>query len=350
MKRLLVLAGVGLFLCSGPVAASAATFTYSGVRVRAAQPTTVMNANDRAAAGLSYWPDGTMGVIPARRGYTFVAANGSVPGLVSGTLNSPAKHGAVNVPIGGVDPANNYASGGPIYRDGRRWYMLYHAERWPNGQATAFMSSVGLALSRDNGHTWANLGDVIRPYRPYASSSPALDVGGAAFITHGGYLYAYFRDPSQPTPSFLSVARTRLRDLPTGGIWHNYFKGRWTQPSLGGRSHPLETGNPSTRWFDFAFNSRAHRYIMVVSARSNPTGATNLYMATSRDGLHWSPRRQLTRYDTAEAFYPTLIGTGRNPKTSGRHMILYFTYADPGGWERWPSAELRRIDLAVSRR
>lgn len=319
-------------------------FTTCGVRI-------VASRSERRASGLATWPDGTLGVVREGGELAFVGADGSSVATSRGTLSDPLEHVESNVAIAGFRTDYDYAAGGPVYVDptSHSWLLFYHAERWPGGDALRFYSSIGLAISRDEGRSWHDLGPIIRPNLPYgAAKGTPVEVGGAPYVTVGGYFYVYFRDYTSPGRSTgLSVARAPITSVVAAAVdrgrsvaWSDYYRGRWDQPGLGGLASPLESGNPPSRWFDVGYDSTAHRYVLVVAA--DDSRGVNLFIASSPDGLHWSTRDRLTS-GRGESFYPTLVGTGTDPLRLGAAFYVYYTYsARYQGGARWRDAVLVR--------
>lgn len=121
-----------------------------------------------------------------------------------------------------------------------------HAETACNYSASQTHKSMALAISRDEGLTWASLGQIIT-----GMDHPTLGKNtgeGDCTTVNGndGYYYAYcFR----PRDSALIAARAPAAHLEPGN-WKKYFQGRWDQPGLGGDATRLMNGPGSSvaRW------------------------------------------------------------------------------------------------------
>lgn len=372
------LAGVvGTLLAAGGAVASILTSSSShGLRARSpsaprqttiydavCSPRVVITRAQRLAAGLDTWPDGTFGIVSLGGRDRFIAANGGTGAAATGgTSDDPLAYGVAADPRIVVHPAANYASGGPVYRvSSRRWLLLYHAERWRDNDPNRFYSWIGMAVSTDQGRSWRDLGEIIRPQHSYRSADiRPVEVGGAPFVVVGGFFYVYFRDTLRggsgfgilPPPTVnLAVARAPVRAVIAAAAhgrvvaWHNYDAGRWQQSARGGRATALETDNPPTRWFDVGFDPAVDRYVLVVAA-NNLIQGVNLSISFSRDGLRWTSRRPLTS-GVNESFYPTLVGTGRNPLALGRAFYVYYTSSRLGGARRWSDAVLARLTIRL---
>jgi hypothetical protein len=342
-------AGLGA-CCAGLVLlAVEAGRTSHSPAVRACSPRIVLDAASRQRAGLATWPDGSIGTVDLGGQFAFVASDG-VAGVATstGTLGDPVASGVRVARIGGIRQPHDYAAGGPVLVDPQNghWLVFYHAERWPQGIPTRFYAWIGMAVSDDQGRSWHDLGPIIRPHLPYdARATNPVEVGGDPYLERDGYLDVYFRNPiDSGQTSELSVARAPLDEVLQAGrrglvaAWHDYYRGAWGQPALGGLASPLEPGNPPTRWFGVAPDPKTRDVLLVTAA--NDRDGVNLYAAFSRDGIHWSDRTRLTSA-RAELFYPTLVSR------PGAGLLLYYTEAPLAG-PRWLDANLEVAAVGVN--
>lgn len=324
--------------------------------------TTVITTAQRNALGLKFWPDGSFGAVVTGGHEHFIAADGAdMVAQTQGSSSDPLEHGVVAQPRFVTRMPTNYASGGPVYQaSSRRWLLFYHAEQWPNGNNMRFYASIGMAVSTDQGHSWQDLGQIIRPHVAYnlAATKP-VEVGGGPYVVVGKYFYVYFRDQLTtgglfgPVTSEFSVARAPVKAVVAASAqgrtvtWHDYDSGKWSQRAIGGTASGLEPNNPPTGWFDVGYDSAVHRYIDVVAAHTGPrkTAAVNLFLSFSLDGLHWTSRRSLTS-GPAESFYPSLIGTGSNPQTLGRNFNVLYTLSS-GGYSRFNDLVVSRLTIRI---
>ncbi|BBO31912.1 hypothetical protein [Lacipirellula parvula] len=308
-------------------------------------------ANQRNSLGLNYWADGNLGVVPLGNGqYDFYGANGSAPIRTTGTLANPAMSKST-VNIAGLPPgAYNYVAGGPVYTDpasGKR-LMIYHAEKHASS-GQDFYSVLGMAISTDSqGLNFRDLGLVVEPDVPMSQRTQSIDVGGGSFAVMNNQLYIYYRDYLEGGGSSeLAVARAPLADIFNnastyqGTSFSKYYDGGWTQPGLGGKSSPLEVGNPGNAWSSVSYNDYLGGLVMMSSAWPNMNGNNDLYMSSSTDGVTWSPR-QVVVSTPGEQMYPTLIGTGADPTHTGQSFYAYYTDSQAGAWNRWSDAKLVR--------
>lgn len=299
-------------------------------------------------------PDGSIGVLPVRRGlYDFYIPDGSRMFRFRGTLDNPART-RLRVRIDGLpDGIFDYVSGGPVFEDPltKSRFMIYHAET-RIGSPQFYYSVLGIAVSTDRqGIRFNDLGLIITPNRSIDEMIHSLDVGGGSFVFHEDYLYVYYRDYLAPWGSAqLAVARTSLVDLLVNAClgmpqeFQKYYDGQWTEPGIGGRASPLEVGNPSNHWSAVSYNRALGQFVLAVSQWTPEL--SDLYIATSPDGLTWTPRQPLD-LGPGEQIYPTIIGTEPVPWETGAAFYVYYTDSLLGSWFRWGDARLvrRRIEV-----
>ena len=323
--------------------------------VRVGERQAVLQTSERRALNLTYWPDGTMGVLKDGAKYRFIAPGGALSsgsGGLNETVGSLDRPAATSVrtliQIEALKTPYDYAAGGPVYRDPQsgRLLLFYHAENWPGGDPMRFYSVIGLATSTDGGQRWHDLGPIVAP-EALLGMQPA-EVASGAFLVIGTYFYVYFRDTRSSGDQInFAVARARVHDVLSAAAsgkvvaWAKYYLGSWEQPGLGGRSSALESGNPVINWFDVSYNSHLRRYLMAASSWVGP-GPRDLalYLLFSDDGLIWGDRRLLAS-ESGENFYPTLVGLGEDPHETGDQFYLYYVYSASGG-DRWSDAVLMR--------
>ncbi len=101
------------------------------------------------------------------------------------------------------------------------------------------LKSMSLAISRDDGLIWEDIGQIITGKG--SAVSPGRITGEAdctAVDGQDGYYYAYCYRNENPGQI---VARAPVSD-PGPGKWMKYFQGRWDQPGLGGDATALPKG------------------------------------------------------------------------------------------------------------
>uniref|UniRef100_B8HPF5 Glycosyl hydrolase family 32 N-terminal domain-containing protein n=1 Tax=Cyanothece sp. (strain PCC 7425 / ATCC 29141) TaxID=395961 RepID=B8HPF5_CYAP4 len=305
---------------------------------------------------LLYWPDGNIGVVKRADQSIFLAANGPKPARTIGSLDNVAAIVTNEaITIRGLPTTYSYAAGGPVYRDSNSGALLlfYHAERNRQNNYRKFYSSIGMAISYDDGANFDNLGEIVTANVSYDYGSPDIvEVGGATFAIKGEYFYLYFRDYlASGTVNHLAVARALISDVVRAAYlgktanWYKYYSGNFSEPGLGGLSSYLETNNPSTRWMSVSCNTYSNSFVMIVAQTS--IGSTNLYLTTSVDGVNWESRKQIEQ-ENGESFYPTIMSIEDNPLYSGQSFYVYYTHSKIGEFERWKDAELVRRLIRLS--
>jgi hypothetical protein len=312
---------------------------------------TIYTKSQRSSKKLAMWPDGSLGVVSKNNGtYEFYGANGSAKTKTTGTLQDPAQKKS-KVTINGVPKKTfNYLSGGPVYQDpttGAR-LMIYHAEKHGKS-AKDFYSVLGMAVSTDpNGLSFRDLGLIVTPNQQNGQT----EVGGGSFAVVDGHLNVYYRDWfPDGTRSELAVARAPVSEIVNNALnlqgtsFSKYYNGSWSQPGLGGLASALEVGNPSNAWVSVSYNDYLNELVMVSSQWT--ATQPDLYMATSSDGVNWSPRQALVT-DVGEQFYPSLIGTGSDPTHTGQSFYIYYTDSQKGAWNRWQDAALVRREITLT--
>jgi hypothetical protein len=311
---------------------------------------TIYTASQRKAKGLSSWPDGNLGVVAnGTGGLDFYGANSGSPVKVTGTLTNPDQS-KKSVNISGLPKKTfDYVSGGPVYYDeaSGAHLMIYHAEIWGKS-AKDYHSMLGMAVSTDPaGLAFKDLGTIVEPNLQKGFA----EVGGGSFAILGNYMDVYYRDwGASGGTSELAVARAPISDLISNALsgvatpFSKYYGGSWSQPGRGGMSSPLEVGNPYNSWSAVSYNDYLNQLVMVTSQPA-PSGE-DLYLASSADGVNWSPRQPIA-LDPGEQFYPSLIGTGPNPQITGQSFYVYYTDSKKGAFSRWSDAQLARRQITI---
>ncbi|MBP1994421.1 hypothetical protein [Paenibacillus eucommiae] len=320
---------------------------------------TVVSKASRESVGLKFWPDGAMGITKSGSNYMFHAANSTKVTRTIGTLTNPiaSKVGA-GVSISGIPSSYNYAAGGPVYKDPATGTLLmfYHVEIWPGGDHTKYYSLLAMSKSTDDGATWTDLGEIVRPNVPYsASATQGYEVGAGTYVKAGDYFYLYFRDYlAGGGYNNIAVARAKISDVVDAAInsntvvpWKKYYSGTWTEDGIGGLSDYLETGNPATGWLSASYNTYLNKYIMCVLENVTATN-THLKIIESDDGLNFNSGRTLIVNNSNEYFYPTLVGMGEDPTITDGQFYVYYTSSVAAVWNRWTDAYLARRSISYT--
>lgn len=324
-----------------------------GIHFDVGQQEVVATKAQRDGLGLKWFVDGNLGVLKRDAQYVMYGANGSRPARVTGTAASPLMT---------IDPVTistghsefRYLAGGPVFVDPEtgRVLLFYHAEIH-RGTAKNFYSVLGLAIQTDSaGLAFGDLGPIFSPNVPNAQAGGAVEVCGAPYVVKDGYFYVYTRDAMlDGRQSNLSVVRAKVADVlaaarsGASAPWQKFYRGSFCEPALGGKSTPLEVGNPQTRWMDVSYNSAIKKFIMVVAANTTPS-KVSLFISFSDDGIAWTKRKQLTD-DGGECFYPSIVGLQDDPRQTASEFYVYYTQSQKGGWDRWSDAALVRRKVSI---
>jgi hypothetical protein len=310
----------------------------------------MMTEDQRERLGMKWFVDGNAGVLVRGDEVRFYGANGREPVCFIGTRENPFQR-LNRVSISTDNKDFQYLAGGPLYRDPEsdRIFLFYHAEIH-RGTYKNFYSVLGLAVQADEqGFEFKDLGLVYTANIPGEQAENIVEVCGSPYVIKDGYFYVYARDASKdgnPRQSNLSVARAEIAEVVKAGLagksatWMKYYDGSFSEPAIGGRSSPLEKGNPGTRWMDVSYNSAIDKFVMVVASNTAP-GKVDLFLSCSEDGIHWADRKKIA-VEEGEAFYPSIIGFLADPRKTGKEFYVYYTFSAKGGWERWSDAAIVR--------
>jgi len=340
-------------------------------------PKTVVTAAQRKAAGNETippitdrqfgfaWPDSEFGVFKTDASYTFFASDGAHHNGNNKYGSVTRTFGTLDNPLGTAPPidviihpnpdaavnqnygAYTYLGGGRIYRVSQgkpgagSLLDVYHAEI---NTVTSFYSLLGLAVSRDDGLHWTDLGEIIRPNQPYEADLAGFDIGSPRLVDSpdGQYFYVYFPDwiangTTQPTTAtVVSVARAPIASVleaasderPHAAAFKKYYEGEWGQPGIGGLSTDLNPKAGYAGSANVAFDSAFGRYVMITD------DTQHIAYAESADGLSWTLPVLLAQDENNQASfdYAVPVGTGDDPNVLGEQFYVFFTYGSPQGW------------------
>ena len=329
-------------------------------------PTVVATAAQRRSAALHFWCDGTMGIHRRNGRAVVIAPNG--PRLARHVVAGPdgdvadrllAGVVATDQAIGGLPTDVDHASGGPLHHDERSGLLLlvYHGERFRNGDPTDFESFLGLAVSGDDGGSFIDLGPVVTIH-PDPDRRGWVDVGSGAMLVRGGWMRLYFQDRGRhQIRRNLSVAAAAVDDVLAcaeagqAPAFRKYGSGGWNQPGLGGDSADLlDPARGRIAWFDAIRLEPLGLDALVfstVEAVVDGVALWNHALTTSVDGLHWSdPQLLFDSPEPAELLYVTLDSGERDQRRSTTGVFdLYRTRATTPF--RWDDACVERIRVRV---
>ena len=376
--------------------------------------------------GFSFGPsDGQFGAIPRGGGsYTFYGDAGSsssctgtrnVKGAFTftGTLDHvTGSNGCTRLLGPGDGPAgwvfdNNYAGGGQVVRfqagSNKGWLMSFHAEVWWQNPATSdhkcyvvgvsgsevncFYSSLGLAVSTDDGKTFKVVGQTLQPSQPmsvFTGKGANMAVGYGSLVVadangrhldnppadpSGAYFYLFFTDlfPGLPgvcaTAICMGVARAPYADVvtaATSGDPHkvakmfNKYDGAspnpWTQPATSdtpdlsgtaGKYAPLWTDEPGGA--EVIYDSSFNVYLAVYQS------SAGIKVRASSDLIHWfgpigAPYGEAGR----TLYYPTLLGETGDPTIGGPAPRIYFSSFPTGSFPDYETSIFESVQLKLS--
>jgi hypothetical protein len=378
--------------------------------------------------GFSWGPsDGQFGAIPTGGGrYRFYGAAGSASSCAgtpnannsafsfTGTLDQvTGRNGCRRLFGPGAGPAGwvfdkDYAGGGqvvPFALGGKRgWLMSFHAEVWWRNPASpdrkcdvggsgskvaCFYSSLGLAVSTDDGGTFKIAGQMFQPSQPmsvFTGSGRIMAVGYGSLIVadangkhldnppadpSGAYFYLIYSDllPGSPGAcdrfACAGIARARYADVITAAlsgdphriatVFHKYdgaAPDAWTQPATSdtpdqsgtaGKYAPLWTDEPGGSVaviYDGSFDV----YLAVYQTLAG------LKLRASSDLIHWTrPIGPPVQEPGRTLYYPTLIGETGNPTIAGPTPRLYFSSFPIGQFPNWKTSVFESVQLTLSR-
>ena len=316
----------------------------------------IATKEQRDALGLKWFIDGNGGVLTSGDEVRLYGANGRDPVRVAGTREDPFQR-VDRVSIATDNKTWQYLAGGPIFHDptSNRIFLFYHGEIH-RGTYKNFYSVLGLSIQTDEkGIKFKDLGPIFTANVPGDKAERAVEICGSPYVIKDGYFYVYARDEmtdGNPRQINLSVARAKVAEVVSAGMdgksvkWTKYYDGAFSEPAVGGKSSPLEKGNPGTRWMDISYNAALDEFVMVVAANTSPQDV-DLFITCSKDGIHWADRRKLAA-EHGEAFYPLLTGFLDDPRRTGTAFYVYYTFSAKGGWERWNDAIIVRRKITFA--
>jgi len=404
-----------------------ATANVPDIRGVFGSPITFATHDELASYGFSFGPsDGQFGAIPAGNNtYIFYGDAGSNPSCVgtknakgtfsfAGTLDHvTGSNGCKRVFGPGDGPAGwvfnrDYAGGGPVVRfaaNGKSgWLMTFHAEVWwqnpettthkcnvagGNGsQVECFYSSLGLAVSLDDGKTFKVVGQTFQPSQPmsvFMGGGRNMSVGYGSLVVADAngkhldnppadpgraYFYLFFTDllPGLPgvcaTEICMGVARAPYADVIAAAlsddphrvakVFHKYdasLPDPWTQAAtsdtpdesgMAGKYAPLWTDEPGGTQVIY---DRAFDVYLAVSQTS-----AGVKVRASNDLLHWSqPIGDAYHESGRTLYYPTIIGETGDPTIGGAAPRIYFSSFPTGQFPDYKTALFESVPLNLSR-
>ena len=393
-------------------------------------PVTFATRTEFDGYGFAWGPsDGDLGAIPKGNGnFIFYGSGGSKSSCTdarkthdaegvfafSGTLDQVTSgngcgrlFGFGDAPSGWVFD-RDYAGGGqvvPFAANGKSgWLMSFHSEyQWKNqanppsylckvgntnSQVPCFYSTVGLAVSTDNGKTFLVVGEIAEPSQPlsaFETGAGYMDVGDGSLLVadangkhldnppadpHAAYFYLFFDDRSPglagacAATDCLAVARASYSDVIAAAfsgdphrvatLFRKYDAASpdpWTQPATSDTPNLTGTaGKFSPLWTD----EGAYDPVVLYDKSFDVYLAVYLFgdgfkVRASRDMLHWSMSINAGYYAPGhKLFYPTLIGEAGDPTIGGNSPRIYFSSFPTGKFPDYTTAVFKSVPLMLS--
>ena len=261
--------------------------------------------------------------------------------------------------IDGLPADVDHASGGPLHQLGPSDLMVlvYHGEHFQAGNARIYRSFLGLAVSRNGGQSFRDLGQIVTPeWNP--GRTGLVEVGSGATIVRDGVFDVYFQEKgSRSVARNLSVARASVREVTAAAAngeaprFMKYSDGSFEQPGLGGASAELfDSERGRAAWFDTVFLEPLGHSALVFSTVERVIDGLahwNHCMSLSEDGIRWSdPVRLWDEPQPAEMIYVTLDSGEEDQRVSTTGSFdLFRTWSTTPF--RWDDARLERIRVDV---
>ncbi len=377
--------------------------------------------------GFAFGPsDGQFGAIPSGgTGYTFFGTAGStsscagtprVKGVFTftGTLDHVTGSNGCRRLFGpGDGPAGwvfdkDYAGGGQVVRfasGGKSgWFMPFHGEVWWQNPATSdykcnvlggagskvncFYSSLGLAISIDDGKTFKVAGQILQPSQPmsvFTGGGTNMAVGYGSLVVadangkhidnpptdpSGAYFYLFYTDFSPGLPGAcaaaicMGIARARYADVVAAALSDDPHKvakvfkkydgaspDPWIQPATGdrpdgsgsaGKYLPLWSDEPGGAQviYDKSFDV----YLAVYQSRAG------IKVRASSDLIHWSGPIGAPYYERGRTlYYPTFLGEAGDPTVGGPAPRVYFSSFPTGLFPNYKTAIFESVQLTLAR-
>ena len=414
---------------SGTLQAQSSAFVPD-FKVSFGSPITFATHSELLGYGFLWGPsDGSFGAIPATGGsYTFYGTAGSSASCTgsprtggaftfSGTLNQVSgSNGCLRLFGPGDGPAGyvfdrDYAGGGQVVRfssaGSSGWLMPFHGEyHWQNlanppsflcsagagsGDVPCFYSSIGLAVSTDDGKTFRVVGQIAQPSQPlsvFEGGTGNLAVGYGSLIVADAngkhlanppadpaqaYFYLFYSDslPGLPgacrSSNCLAVARAGYADLVAAALsgdphrvaqaFHKYDGASpdpWTQPAtafVSGSATPDISGTSgkfAPLWSDEVAYDVSVIYDSTFDVYLVSYQAGGPKIRASKDLLHWSEPLGVYSESGQALFYPNLIGETGDATIGAVAPRLYVSSFPTGKFPDYATAVFESIPMTLS--
>lgn len=343
------------------------------LRFDASPPDVLVTREQRIAAGLHHWIDGTMGIARLADRTLAFAPNGARTArhllIEDGAEDRSGDRGFVTglehaeQRILGARERSDHLSGGPALVDPETQsiLLLYHGERFTDRDPQDYWSFLGLAVSDDAGRRFEDLGTIVtssQPERDPGRDRP-VEIGPGGFAIHDGWMYVFFLDRGILTTHLnLGVARARLDEVWAAARrrqaprFHTYLDGAFDQPAIGGRATDLLPGlKQRVLWFDVTRIEELDLLLLVYGTVTGHQGGVTHWTHLARwshDAVHWSdPVALYPEPVEQEMLYLAMDSGGADPRTiTGDRFDLYRVVSTAAF--RWDDAQLERLTVRWS--
>ena len=218
------------------------------------------------------------------------------------------------------------------------------------GGIPGFYCGVGLATSKDNGASFRKLGPVITGSQPKDLKGRADQGCGDLCVVSDAenrYLHVYYTDHSRIDRRGVQicVARSLRQDAAKTDSWRKFHAGAFTESGLGGRDTPIisaiDMGGDAI-FPQVSYIEKLNRYVMVLNitiyrefAQRTKPQQSGIYIACSRDCIHWSKPTQLIAVRSIATlgnevgWHPTLLVS--SVESGAAKGWLYYSYSESWG-------------------
>lgn len=423
-----------LIACSAPDLRAQQAAFLPNFNLTFGSPTTFATHAELASYGFAWGvSDGLFGAIPRGNGnyifYGTAGCNSNCAGTPAGTAGVFSFAGTLDHVSGsngckrlfgpgsaapGWTFDRDYAGGGKVVRFSSGatsgWLMTFHAEyHWKNlanppsywcfiGNSTTsavpcFYSSIGLAVSTDDGKTFQVAGQIIQPSQPvtvFEGGTGNMDVGYGSLIVADAngqhldnpppdpskaYFYELYSDYLPGLPGVCgqyhcaALARAPYADTVAAALsgdpnrvaqlFHKYdgaTPNPWSQPAtawaqgsatpdlsgVAGKFAPLwtdEVANEPDILYDGAFDVYLAVYPTLQGAR----------MRASKDLIHWSNHFSTSFGESGnQLVYLTLQGETGDPTVGGFTPRLYFSSFPTGVFPDYTKATFESVPITLT--
>lgn len=313
----------------------------SAPQIAVGPPTLVIDPGE----GFYFSPDAAFPYFPSADAKTKVAVWG--PGrptrYTGSSLDDMVQSGPHPAPVtrapgigAGWDSAGTWMLAASRAPDGTLVALTHVEDHTFSDGGKGEWNSSGIQISRDDGKSWTNLGQICGEAKPDRARYGGLDIrvmvwnrGRRAWIGYSG-AYAFESKDPHAAP----------------GTWYGYRDGAFSQlidpkkpaPPLSEAPGLTNGGPQGVTWGSLSWNAYLKKYLYVWRA-AGPSPMT-VTMALSGDGLHWDLPTTLFALpppvpDGHALDYPTLVGASSS--LTGQDCTLVYA--------KVPSTGLRRKDM-----